>query len=163
MSILVAALIALLVPVQAQQTLAEMVDEAGVAWLVGEWTGETDNGETIKLSFAWDLNKRVVSLHLTTSEMESKGMIGVDPVSKEIRYVAYDNRGGSGTGVWSAVDTKAILKYRGWNPDGEPRRMGVSFAKLSADTMKLELFGLTSGDELEDTARATIQFKRKTK
>src|SRR5262249_36585927 len=70
----------------AQQTMADLVAEANAEWMFGQWEAQTDSGEPVKLNVSWDLEKRVVVLHVKTSDMESKGFSYKSPSSDEVKY-----------------------------------------------------------------------------
>lgn len=147
---------------QAQSAkLGDLAAEAGVDWLVGDWQAVTDSGDTIFISFKADLDNRVGSVHFKDRRSESKGIVVLDPVSGEVKYYTGNNRGDVGTGVWSAEDKKAILKYKHTSADGNTSRMGLVFSKVNADTMQVKLYELSGQDELGDESRGDLEFKRK--
>jgi hypothetical protein len=158
---IVLALMGLVIVARAQQSLGDMVSSAGLEWLAGDWQAETDNGSTIALSFKMDLDKHLCFVHQKGERSEAKGMVYVDPTSSEIKFCSVNNLGGAGTGVWSAEEGKAVLKYKHAGTDGRTMRLGMTFAKVNADSMEVKIFELSDNNELGNEARTTIKFNRK--
>lgn len=158
---LVLALIGLVTVARAQQSLGDLASGAGVEWLAGEWQAETDDGNTVFLSFTPDLDKHICIVHQKDQRSESKGIVFVDPATSEAKFCTANNRGGSGSGVWSAKDGKAILKYKHTSAEGTTARMGLSFTKVNAGTMEVKIFELSENNELGNEARTTLKFNRK--
>lgn len=146
---------------QAQSKLGDLVAEAGVDWLVGDWQAETDSGDTVFISLKADLDNRVGFIHFKDRRSESKGIVVLDPISGEAKYYSGNNRGDAGTGVWTAEDNKAILKYKHTSADGNTTRMGLVFSKVNANTMRVALHELSEKDVLGEGSRGDLEFKRK--
>ena len=147
--------------VQAQQNLGELVAEAGVDWMIGQWQFTTDNGDDLILEFGADLDKHMGTVRYKDQRTESKGIVLLDPSSKEVKYYSVNNRGAFGTGTWTVEDNKAVLKFKQTDADGATMRMGLAFAKVDANTMEVQIFELGDSDKLGDEARFTAKFKRK--
>jgi hypothetical protein len=145
---------------QAQETLADHIDEQRLHWIFGEWEGETDDGETVEVSYSWGLNQNLVMGQIKTDDWEGKSFTALDPASDVVKYVGMDDRGIYASGVWEAEDGKAILKYGYETPRGESGRVGVVHSRIDDQTMKVELHGLSGNDDLVQPARATILFDR---
>jgi hypothetical protein len=145
---------------QAQDSLGDLVNQAGVDWLMGDWQTTSDRGDTVQLSFKGDLDNHVAFITHKDQRTESKGIVIVEPGSTQPKYYAGDKLGGSGTGVWSVEDGKAILKYKHTAADGKVSKMGITFAKVDADTMEVNIYSLSDSDELGTDARVTTKFKR---
>jgi hypothetical protein len=155
------ALMALVTVARAQQNLGEMVSSAGLEWLAGDWQAETDSGNTLAVSFKMDLDKHLCFVHQKDQRSESKGMVYLDPATSEVKFCSVNNLGGLGTGVWSVEDAKAVLKYKHTGADGRTGRIGLTFAKVNADSMEVKIFELSENNELGTEARTTVKFNRK--
>jgi len=46
----------------AQSQLERLVEEGQMSWLAGQWTATTDEGQTITLTYRWQLNKNMISV-----------------------------------------------------------------------------------------------------
>lgn len=145
----------------AQRTLSGLAAEVGVEWIIGSWVGTSDSGGTIELSFKPDLKDRIAIVTYNDGRSESRGMIYMDPNSEEPKYLSVNTQGAVGTGTWTAEDNKPILKYRQVNSDGQTSKMALVFKKIDAKTMEVALHDLESGDQVSDSSRGSIQFKRK--
>jgi uncharacterized protein (TIGR02246 family) len=75
-------------------------------WLIGDWTGEAEKGESGKASYAWADNRNfIVSSFATTVDgvpvVGGTQWIAWDAVEKRIRSWSFYSRGGFGEAVWS--------------------------------------------------------------
>ena len=97
---------------QAQQTLADLVQEANAGWMMGTWKASTDDGSAFTLSLSWDLDRHVVVMHGKGDDMEFKGFSALEPASDQVNYVGFDNRGAVSKGKW-AMGERGIGAARG--------------------------------------------------
>jgi hypothetical protein len=158
---IVLALFGAAIIVQAQSSLGELATQAKVDWLMGDWQAVSDSGDTTSVSFKADLDKHIAFVSHKDARGESKGIIIVDPVSGEPKFYSGNSLGGSGTGVWTAEDGKAILKYKQVAADGRTTSMGITFSKVDANSMEVKIYDLNDKGELGSDPRSTVQFKRK--
>jgi uncharacterized protein (TIGR02246 family) len=75
-------------------------------WLLGEWTGEAEKGESAKATYAWAENRNfIVSSFATTLDgvpvVGGTQWIAWDAVDKQIRSYSFYSRGGIGEAVWT--------------------------------------------------------------
>ena len=75
-------------------------------WLLGEWTGEAEKGESAKASYAWAENRNfIVSSFATTLDgvpvVGGTQWIAWDAVDKQVRSYSFYSRGGIGEAVWT--------------------------------------------------------------
>jgi uncharacterized protein (TIGR02246 family) len=75
-------------------------------WLLGEWTGESEKGESAKASYAWAENRNfIVSTFATTLDgvpvVGGTQWIAWDAVDKQIRSYSFYSGGGIGEAVWT--------------------------------------------------------------
>jgi uncharacterized protein (TIGR02246 family) len=84
-------------------------------WLIGEWAGETDKGESGNATYDWAENQNfIVSRFATTLEgvpvTGGSQWIGWDPVDRQIRSWSFYSSGGFGEAVWTQDGNKWALK-----------------------------------------------------
>ena len=144
----------------AQGNLGYLVSEGGFDWVIGKWEGTTDEGDKVELEYKWELNKNLISMQLKWPNFDYRGMIFYSPAKDEVVHVGVDNAGGNGKGVWEPVGEKVILKYEHTGPYGEINRMGFGHSKVDAETMKTEIYELSSDGELAEQPGITMAFKR---
>jgi len=144
---------------QAQDKLAEMVNQANAEWMLGKWEAQTDNGGTVTLEFSWDLDKHVVALHGKTPDMEFKGYSALDTSANEVKYFGFDNRGSITKGNWALEGSDLVLRVE--SQTGErTTKMGVVFAGNASEGLQLRLHGLEGSGSLSTPARVTLKFKK---
>jgi hypothetical protein len=73
-------------------------------WLLGEWTGMTDNAEVL-VSAHWSdggayIEREFVVRPAGQAEVGGTQRIGWDPVKRRIKCWTFDSQGGSGEGHW---------------------------------------------------------------
>ncbi|MCL5098006.1 MAG: hypothetical protein M1608_10860 [Candidatus Omnitrophica bacterium] len=157
----VVALFGMLTMVPAQPNLVDLANEAGVGWLTGEWQTVNNEGQTVLLAFKPDLDNHIVQVHYKDARSESKGMVVLDPDTRNVKFWSANNLGGVGTGAWSAEDRRAILKYKHTDADGRLFRIGLTFTRLDANQMEVKLYDLSEYGELSSEPRWTATFTRK--
>lgn len=158
---LVLALLSCLAAAQGQQTLAEMVDQAGAEWMMGNWVSEDENGQAIDLSFAWALDKHAILLDRKDSRWEIKSMTAVDPESGEVKYVGVSNRGGIILGTWSEESGNPLLKFNVRGREGRSWKGAVLFKSAGDQNLLVEYFATDDSNNLVEPAQAKFVFKRK--
>jgi uncharacterized protein (TIGR02246 family) len=84
-------------------------------WLLGEWTGEAEKGESAKASYAWADNRNfIVSSFATTVDgvpvVGGTQWIGWDAVDKQIRSWSFYSGGGIGEAVWTQSGNQWVIK-----------------------------------------------------
>jgi uncharacterized protein (TIGR02246 family) len=93
-------------------------------WLIGEWTGEAEKGESGTASYDWDENENfIVSSFATTVDgvpvVGGTQWIGWDAVDKQIRSWSFYSRGGFGEAVWTKDGNKWLLRTTARTADGK--------------------------------------------
>jgi len=84
-------------------------------WVLGEWTGEAEKGESAKATYAWAENRNfIVSNFATTLEgvpvVGGTQWIAWDAVDKQIRSYSFYSGGGVGEAVWTKDGDAWALK-----------------------------------------------------
>lgn len=143
----------------AQESLADLVDEANASWMLGKWEAEIDSGK-VTLEFSWDLDKHVVVLHGKTPDLEFKGYTAREPGSmNEVNYYGFDNRGSVTKGAWTLEGDELVLKVETRSAT-RTTKMGVVFAGNATDGLVLRLHGLDTFGNLVTPARAELKLKK---
>ena len=119
---------ALSLSTQAQVSLANLTEEADAGWMFGQWKATDDNGNAVSLNIAWELNKKIVILHVKTSEVEAKGYTVLEPGTELPTYLGADDRGAVSKGDWNYEDGELILRLTTSRPYETPRKWAAVFA-----------------------------------
>jgi uncharacterized protein (TIGR02246 family) len=93
-------------------------------WAIGDWTNESDKGETAQVSFEWAQNQNFINgtFAATVKNIEVRGgtqTIGWDPIKKQIRSWTFDEDGGFGEATWTRDDNRWVIKTELVLPDGK--------------------------------------------
>jgi uncharacterized protein (TIGR02246 family) len=92
---------------------AEHLDD--IDWLIGEWTGENEKGESASASYDWaENNNFIVSTFATTLDgipvAGGTQWIGWDAADKQIRSWSFYSGGGFGEALWTREGNQWALK-----------------------------------------------------
>lgn len=142
------------------QSLENLVSDASAEWMFGKWQAQTENGDSITLTISWDLDKKVVMLHVKGGDMESKGYTVIEPNVEMPKYYSFDNRGLVGKGSWNMEDEKLTLRVTTEVPDRGARKAAFVFGGSSGSGLQVEMFTVSSSGDLETPARMTLKFKK---
>jgi uncharacterized protein (TIGR02246 family) len=115
----------------------------GLEWLIGDWVGERNPGETERISVTWGEHQNFLHATFTTTFKNiSVGnitqWIGWDPLDKRIRSWIFDETGGFGEGSWTRDGEKAVLKLNAILPDGKKLAATIILTPLDPDTIELQ-------------------------
>ena len=147
-------------PALSQQSLGDLVTEGGFDWIIGKWAATTDEGQSIQLTYQWQLEKHAIAGHLKMGPYETRNIIYYKPSEDKVVQVGVDNRGGSSTAVWEPSGDKAVCKTEGISADGEVNKMGVIYSKVDAKTMEVDVREIDSSGQLSDYPWVTLEMKR---
>jgi hypothetical protein len=145
----------------AQSVLEDRMAKAGTDWLIGEWEGKDENGQTLQQTFSWDLDKHVVNSQTKNPRWEIKGTTGWNPETGHAIYVGFSNRGGALKGTWGERDGSPILTLKAMDQEGRSWSGAVVYKKKDASTMEVQIFGLNDDGSVKDTAQSTLTYKKK--
>jgi hypothetical protein len=129
----------------------------GLEWLIGEWAGEAEKGESATASYDWAENQNfIVSSFATTVDgtpvVGGTQWIGWDAVEKQVRSWSFYSRGGFGEAVWTKDGDKWVVKITARMRDGKKASATNIVTKTDDDHMTWQLTQLTVGGEsLPDT------------
>lgn len=95
-----------------------------VDWLIGEWSGEAEKGESAVASYSWAENQNfIVSSFATTLNgvpvVGGTQWIGYDAVDKQVRSWTFYSGGGVGEGAWAVDGNTVRVKLNARTADGK--------------------------------------------
>ncbi len=128
----------------------------GIEWLIGEWTGEAEKGESGKASYAWAENQNfIVSSFATTLNgvpvVGGTQWIGWDSVEKQIHSWSFYSGGGIGEAVWTKEGDKWALKTTAKTAAGKKLSATNVLTKVDADHITWQMTKLTvDGEAIPD-------------
>jgi uncharacterized protein (TIGR02246 family) len=107
-------------------------------WLLGDWTGDVNKGESSRASYSWAENQNfIVSSFATTLNgapvVGGRQWIGWDAVDKQIRSWSFYSGGGFGEAVWSQDGNKWTIKTTAKSGDGKKISVVNILTKVDAD------------------------------
>jgi len=146
----------------AQESLKDVVEQQGFAWMVGQWKANTDDGQDIVLGFQWAVKGHAIVSTFKMGENSSQGMIYFDTDQQQVRQFSVDSRGRATKATWEAQDGKAIAKTKMADEYGQTTDVALTYSKIDSTNMKVEVFGLENG-ELSDYPWFEINFKKQKK
>jgi uncharacterized protein (TIGR02246 family) len=125
-------------------------------WLLGEWTGEAEKGESAKASYAWAENQNfIVSSFATTLDgvpvVGGTQCIGWDAVDRQIHSWSFYSGGGVGEAVWTPDGSKWLIKTTARTAHGQKVSATNVLTKVDADHCTWQMTKLTvDGQALPD-------------
>jgi uncharacterized protein (TIGR02246 family) len=91
-------------------------------WLIGTWTGKTDDGE-VRTTYEWTDNKAFIRMQFTGGPKDhaesGTQVIGKDPRTGDLRSWLFEGEGGFGEAEWSWDGKRWLIKATGVTPDGD--------------------------------------------
>jgi len=145
-----------------QESLKDIVEQEGFAWLVGQWKAVTDDGSEIILTYRWAVDGHAIVSDLRMGENVSQGIIYLVADEQQARQLTVDSRGRATTATWEVQGGKVITKTKMTDEYGEATNIGIVYSKVDATTMNVEIYRLENG-ELSDYSSFDIDFKKQKK
>jgi hypothetical protein len=161
--IFLAALVGLIIwnsAASAQESLGALMEQSGSEFIVGNWGGESPDGQKFTMEYKWALKPHVLSVHFKGFDFEYHGIIFFKAAEEQVVQIGVDNNGSNAKGIWEAEYGKATLKSQQTREYGEVVRMGSVYSKVDAGTMKLELYGMDEYGSLDNDPGMTLELKR---
>jgi uncharacterized protein (TIGR02246 family) len=120
----------------------------GLEWLIGEWAGEAEKGESAHASYDWAENQNfIVSSFATTVDgtpvAGGTQWVGWDAVDKQVRSWSFYSRGGFGESVWTKDGERWVLKTTARTHDGKKVSATNIITKTDNDHMTRQMTNLT--------------------
>jgi uncharacterized protein (TIGR02246 family) len=125
-------------------------------WLIGEWAGEAEKGESARATYDWAENQNfIVSSFATTVDgvpvVGGTQWIGWDAVEKQVRSWSFYSKGGFGEATWTKDGDKWSLKTAARTADGKKVSATNVVTKADDDHMTWQVTRLTvDGESLPD-------------
>jgi uncharacterized protein (TIGR02246 family) len=125
-------------------------------WLVGEWTGEAEKGESARATYDWAENQNfIVSSFATTVDgvpvVGGTQWIGWDAIDKQVRSWSFYSRGGTGEAVWTKEGNTWTLKTTARTAEGKKASATNILTKTDDDHMTWQMTKLTvDGQSIPD-------------
>ena len=145
-----------------QESLKDIVEQEGLAWMVGEWKATTDDGTEILLSYLWAVKGNAMISSFKMGERESLGIIYLDLDAQQGKQISVDSRGQVTKATWESQYGDAIARTKMTDEYGQSTDVGITYSKVDNSTIKVALYGLENG-ELSDDSWFEIDFKRQKK
>ncbi|MCP4256684.1 MAG: hypothetical protein GY774_04055 [Planctomycetes bacterium] len=145
-----------------QESLKDIVEQQGLAWMVGRWKATTDDGTDISLSYRWAVKGNAMISSLKMSERESLGIIYLDMDAEQGKQISVDSRGQVTKATWESDYGEAISKTKMTNEYGEATDVGIVYSKVDDTTINVKIHVLDNG-ELSDDSWFEIDFKKQKK
>jgi len=127
-------------------------------WLIGDWTGEADKGESGTASFAWAENQNFIVSHFATTlngvpVVGGTQWIAWDAIDKQIRSWSFYSGGGFGEAVWTKDGNKWSLQTTARTAAGKKVSATNVLTKTDDDHVTWQMTKLTvDGQALPDPA-----------
>jgi len=144
------------------ESFKDIVEQQGLAWMVGRWKATTDDGTEILLSYLWAVKGHAMISSFKMGERESLGVIYLDMDAQQGKQISVDSRGQVTKATWEAEDGDAIAKTTMTNEYGETTNVGIAYSKVDNTTINVAIYGLDNG-ELSDDSWFEINFKKEKK
>jgi len=145
-----------------QESLKDVVEQEGFAWMTGQWKATTDDGLDIVLTYQWAVNGHAIVSSLKMGESSSQGIIYFDADEQQVRQFSVDSRGRTTKATWEVLDGRAISKTKMTDEYGQATDVAIAYSKINTTTMKVEVYVLEDG-ELSDYPLFEISFKKEKK
>jgi uncharacterized protein (TIGR02246 family) len=127
-----------------------------IEWLIGDWAGDNEKGESATASYDWaENNNFIVSTFATTLDGNPVAggtqWIGWDAVDKQIRSWSFYSGGGYGEAVWSRDGNQWTLKVTARTAAGKKVTATNLVTKTDGDHLTWQVTKLTvDGESLPD-------------
>jgi uncharacterized protein (TIGR02246 family) len=133
-------------------------------WLLGDWTGESDKGESGKASYSWAENRNfIVSPFATTLNgvpvAGGTQWITWDAVDKQVRSYSFYSGGGVGEGVWTHDGAQWTIKVTAKTAAGKKVTATNILTRVDDDHCTWQITKLTVDDQPQPDPRP-LKMKR---
>ena len=145
---------------RAQESLGDLVSQGGFDWIIGKWAAETGDGQKIEITYRWELDKHIVTVHVKMGDFEHRGMIMYMAAEQKVVQIGADNRGGTSKAEWTQDGDRAVSITEGTDAYGDVQKFGISHAKVDADTMRVGVYAVEDTGELADEPWMSLDYKR---
>jgi hypothetical protein len=131
-----------------------------LAWLVGDWVDEGADA-VVGISCRWSEDKNYLLSEFNAKiegapAMKSSQRIGWDPLTQKVKSWVFDSDGGYGTGLWSQVEDRWVVKSTAVLPDGQTGSATLMLEPTGQDSYVMRGFDRLRGDSAEPDFEITI-------
>jgi hypothetical protein len=145
-----------LVPTPARNTRLEEL-----AWLLGEFAGQADDGTSVVMSsvISPDGNYVLRELLVTLPDRTVHSLhnrIGWDPVDRSFRSWVFDGDGSYGDGHWKQHGDNWIVSTSGVLPNGQPKSVTNLYTQIGPDGFIVESVGSMVGNESRPSVKLRL-------
>jgi len=152
--------LALLGSLVAQESLRQSAEAAGTDWIIGHWTGTTDEGQRVTAEFDWQLKGHVAVIVFKMGDYMHRGMIYRAADKDQVVEVGADNQGGRVEGAWSVEGEALVSRTTRVFPDGQTMRVANYHTKVDEQTMEVAPHLVEESGDVAKEPWATVVFKR---
>ena len=145
-----------------QESLKDIVEQQGFAWMAGNWKAVTDDGQEILLSYQWAVKGHAIVSTFKMGDSSSQGMIYYDAETEQVRQFSVDSRGRANKATWDVQEGKAIARTKMTDEYGQTTDVAIAYSKNDAGAMKVQVYGLEDG-ELSEYPWFEVEFKKQQK
>jgi hypothetical protein len=145
-----------------QSGLGDLVEEGGNEWMMGTWSAWVD-GETVTLTYKYELEKNIISIALKTSEFQYKGIIIFNAADGEVVQVAADTLGNSVKGTWTGEYGTAVLRQTTSNSYGDKEVTEFTHSQKDSNTMQINIRNISNSGWSDMYPSTTLELKRQKK
>jgi hypothetical protein len=138
--VLMTLLVAMCTAATGQESLKDIVEQEGFAWMIGQWKATTDDGTEILLTYRWAVGGHAIVSNFEMGDNVSQGIIYLVADEQQAGQLTVDSRGRAIPATWEVQDGKAITKTRMIDEYGQITDVGFAFSKVDADTMNVAAY-----------------------
>jgi hypothetical protein len=155
--------VALISTAGAQESLQKSAEAAGTAWIIGDWTAETAEGQVVFCEFKWELDGHASAITFKMDDYLHHGMVYRAADKKQVIEVGADNKGGRVEGIWTLEGGALVSKTKRVFPDGQTLQAANYHSRVDDATMKVAFHPVEETGNVAQEPWATLVFKRKSK
>jgi uncharacterized protein (TIGR02246 family) len=133
-------------------------------WLIGDWTGEAEKGESATASYTYTENQNFMICSFTTTlngipVVGGTQWIGWDPIAKQVRSWSFYSGGGFGEAFWTKEGNTWTVKTTATTAAGKKASVTNLITKVDAEHITWQATKLTvDGKEIPDAS--PVKMKR---
>lgn len=123
-----------------------------IEWMIGQWAGESDKGESATATFEWQDNQNFMVCEFATTlngvpVVGGTQWIAWDAVKKQIRSWSFYSRGGFGEAVWTKDGENWVLRTNAQTFEGKKVSAVNIISRTDDDHMTWRMTKLTVDGE----------------
>ncbi len=137
----------------------DFVKEQGLGWVVGRWTAETDDGQTIELGYRWALKGQMIVSTFKMGDEAYQGIIYLIPDEEKVVEIGVYSDGSRAKASWEPQGDKLVSTREKIDGYGDSQKMAIVLSRGKGRTMSAAVHTYEYGS-MADEAMATLEFKR---